>query len=78
VRDITAADNLVAEVEGEIEDVDGVIRITAIRLVYRLRIRADERPAVERVLAAHAAQCPAYQSVKGCIDCSWELRPQID
>ena len=23
-------------------------------------------------LATYADKCPAYQSVKGCIDCTWE------
>jgi hypothetical protein len=26
---------------------------------------------VEKLLKVYAAQCPAYQSVKGCIDVSW-------
>ncbi len=24
------------------------------------------------LLASYAEKCPAYQSVQGCIDCSWE------
>ena len=35
MRGIKSADNLVAQVEGDIEDVDGVMRITKIRLHYR-------------------------------------------
>jgi hypothetical protein len=27
---------------------------------------------VDRLLASYAEQCPAYQSVKDCIECSWE------
>lgn len=38
MRKIKSADNLVADVEGEIEDVDGVLKITNIRLHYRLKI----------------------------------------
>ena len=38
MRGIKSAENLVAEVEGDIEDVDGVLRITKIRLHYRLDI----------------------------------------
>jgi uncharacterized OsmC-like protein len=72
VRGIKSADNLVAQVEGDIEDVDGVMRITKIRLRYRFRVPAGDREKVDRVLANHAEKCPAYQSVKGCIDCSWD------
>ncbi|GAG01867.1 unnamed protein product, partial [marine sediment metagenome] len=34
MRGITSAENLVADVEGDIEDVDGVLKITTIRLNY--------------------------------------------
>ena len=72
MRGIKSADNLVAQVEGDIEDVDGVMRITKIRLRYRFQVPAGSREQVERVLASYAEKCPAYQSVKGCIDCSWD------
>jgi uncharacterized OsmC-like protein len=72
VRDIKSADNLVAQVEGDIEDVDGVMRITKIRIRYRFQAPAGSREKVDRVLASYAEKCPAYQSVKGCIDCSWD------
>jgi uncharacterized OsmC-like protein len=69
---VPSADNLVAQVEGDIEDVGGVMRITKIRLHYRLKVPPGSREKVDRVLASYAEQCPAYQSVKGCIECSWE------
>jgi hypothetical protein len=72
VRGIKSADNLVAQVEGDIEDVDGVMRITKIRPRSRFQVPAGSREKLDRVLASYAEQCPAYQSVKGCIDCSWE------
>jgi uncharacterized OsmC-like protein len=72
VRGFASANNLVAQVEGDIEDVDGVLRITRIRLHYHLKIPAGNRERVDRVLASYAEKCPAYQSVKGCIDCSWK------
>jgi uncharacterized OsmC-like protein len=72
VRGITSANNLVAQVEGDIEDVDGVMKITRIRLHYQFRIPTGSREKVDRVLASYAEKCPAYQSVKGCIDCSWD------
>ena len=27
---------------------------------------------MDRLLEAYAEKCPAYQSVKGCIECSWD------
>ena len=72
VREIKSAENLVAQVEGDIEDVGGVMKITKIRLRYRFRIPAGAREKVERLLESYAEKCPAYQSVKGCIDCSWD------
>jgi hypothetical protein len=61
-----------ARVEGDIEDVGGVMRITKVRLRYRFKAPAGSREAVDRVLASYAEKCPAYQSVKGCIECSWD------
>jgi uncharacterized OsmC-like protein len=72
VRGVRSAENLSAEVEGDIEEVKGVMRITKIRLRYRLRIPAETKEKIDRVLASYAEQCPAYQSVKGCIECSWD------
>jgi len=62
----------VAHVEGDIENVDGVLRITKIRLRYRFKIPAGSRETVERAVESYAERCPAYQSVKGCIDCTWD------
>ena len=43
---------------------------------YRLTIPAGSREKLDRVLETYADKCPAYQSVKGCIDCSWEVEAQ--
>ncbi len=72
VRGIKSAENLVAEVEGDIEDVDGVLKISKIRIKYRFEIPKGTREKAERALAVYAGACPAYQSVKGCIECSWD------
>ena len=57
-----------SDVEGDIEAVDKVLRITRIRVRYRLRIPAGMREKAERAVATHAAKCPAANSVRGCID----------
>ena len=73
MRQIPSADNLVAHVEGAIEDVDGVLRITTVRIKYQFKIPVGSRDKVDRALETYAEKCPAYQSIKGCIDCSWEV-----
>lgn len=70
-RGIKSAENLVTEVEGDIEDVAGVLKISKIRLRYRFHCAAGLREKADRALAVYADGCPAYQTVKGCIDCSW-------
>lgn len=71
-RHTDAGENLTAEVEGDINDVDGVLRITAIRLHYHLRAPAEMRDKIDRLLETYSSKCPAYQSVKGCIDVTWD------
>ena len=61
-----------AQVEGDIEDVDGVMKITKIRLHYRFTIPQGTKEKIDRLLATYAEKCPAYQSVKACIQCSWD------
>jgi len=72
VRGIKSAENLVAEMEGDIEDVEGVLKITTIRIRYRFKIPAGTREKADRALAVYAEKCPAYQTVKDCIRCTWE------
>ncbi|MFV2065838.1 MAG: OsmC family protein [Pirellulales bacterium] len=72
VRQIKSAGNLVADVRGDIEDVDGVLKITRIHLRYRVAVPVGRREKAERALATYAEKCPAYQSVKGCIECTWD------
>jgi organic hydroperoxide reductase OsmC/OhrA len=69
VRDIPATpDRISATVEGDIEAVDKVLRITRIRVRYALTIPSGKREAAERAVDKHPAGCPAHNSIKGCID----------
>jgi hypothetical protein len=70
-RGILSSNNLFSEVEGDIEDVAGVLKISKIRLCYHFSVPSGLREKAERALAVYFDACPAYQSVKGCIDCSW-------
>ena len=72
MRQVPSSGNLSAKVEGDIEEKDDVLRITCIRLVYQIKIPLGARDKVERALQSHAEKCPAYQSVKDCIDVSWK------
>ena len=66
-RGVDGTDNLIGEVEGDIAEVAGVIRITAIRLHLKAAVPASERAAAERLLEQFPAGCPAYQSVCAAI-----------
>ena len=61
-------ESLQADVEGDIEAIDGVLRIARIRVRYRLQIPTGTREKADRALATHATKCPAANSVRGCID----------
>lgn len=56
-----------AAVEGDIEAVEGVLRITRIRVHYTVSHPPGTREAAERAVANHADKCPAASSVRGCI-----------
>ena len=60
----SSPDNLVAEVEGIIEDVDGTALVTKIKVHYKCRIPRGKREDAERALAVHERGCPASQSVQ--------------
>ncbi len=56
-----------ASVEGDIEAIEKVLRISRIRVRYALTIPAGTRAAAERAVATHEQKCPAATSVRGCI-----------
>ena len=69
MREIPAPrEKIQARVEGDIEAVDNVLRITRIRVQYDLRIPSGTREKAERAVATHATKCPAANSISGCID----------
>jgi organic hydroperoxide reductase OsmC/OhrA len=56
-----------ADVAGDIENVDGVLKITRIAVHYTLKLPKDKRPEAEACLERYLTLCPAAQSVVGCI-----------
>ncbi len=65
-------DTFKTEVEGLIEKVDSGIKITRIRVHYRLTIPKDKRAEAERAAAVHDRACPATQSVSPAIKVEWD------
>ena len=56
-----------ADVEGDIENVDGVLKITQIRVKYHLKIPPDKAADAREAFSFYIGRCPAAQSVIGCI-----------
>ncbi len=69
MRDIPApTEKLQASVEGDIQAIDNVLRITTIRVRYRIRVPAGTLERAQRAVDTHATKCPTANSVRGCID----------
>ena len=60
-------DGIQATVEGDVGAVDRVLRITAIRVHYQVRVPAGKSEAARRAVDTHEQKCPAATSVRGCI-----------
>jgi organic hydroperoxide reductase OsmC/OhrA len=56
-----------ADVEGDIEDVNGVLKITRIRVHYSLKAPPEKKDDARQALDQYLSYCPAAQSVIGCI-----------
>jgi uncharacterized OsmC-like protein len=63
----TQSDLYRAHVEGDIESVDGVLRVTEIRVRYLLQASPAEEAAARWALENYIEKCPGAMSVKGCI-----------
>jgi len=68
----TDPEKLQVEAEGRIEEVDGKMILTGIKLRYRLKVPKDKRAAVERALEHHEGLCAASESVRRGIHVEWE------
>ena len=54
----THTDRYVAEVEGDVEDVDGVLRISRIRVAYTLKVPAGKAEEAREVFESYITQVP--------------------
>jgi organic hydroperoxide reductase OsmC/OhrA len=62
-----------ADVEGDIENVEGVLRITTIRVKMHLKCPEEKVADAMEAFASYINRCPAAQSVKDCIKLQDEL-----
>jgi organic hydroperoxide reductase OsmC/OhrA len=70
----THTDRYKALVEGDIENDDGVLRITRIRVDYELKVPSGKTAEAQEVFAGYIKKCPAAMSVIGCIDITDSLQ----
>jgi organic hydroperoxide reductase OsmC/OhrA len=56
-----------ADVEGDIENVNNVLKITQIRVKYHLKAPQEKTTEVKEAFSSYLTSCPAAQSVIGCI-----------
>ena len=68
----THPDKLEAEVEGFVENVDGMALITRIHVKYRVKVPKGKRAEAERAIEVHEKGCPVAQSVQRGIRVEWE------
>jgi uncharacterized OsmC-like protein len=72
-RGISASpDKLQVEAHGTIEEVDGKMILTGIKMHYKMTLPKDKRAAAERALEHHEGLCAASESVRRGIKVEWE------
>jgi len=64
----TFKDRFVASVTGDIEDVNGILKITRINVNYLLKLPEQQRDSAVECFENYMHLCPAAQSVIGCIE----------
>jgi organic hydroperoxide reductase OsmC/OhrA len=69
----TFKDRFMATVTGDIEDVNGILKITRIDVKYLLKLPDQQRDSAITCFNNYIEFCPAAQSVIGCIDIDHNL-----
>jgi len=70
----TLEDRYRADVEGDIENVNNVLRITQIRVTYHLKVPQGKSEEAKWAFSSYLTSCPAAQSVIGCIKIHDDLK----
>ncbi len=65
---LTTEDKYWADVEGDIENLNNVLKITRIRVNYHLKVTPEKAQDARDAFASYLPGCPAAQSVMGCIE----------
>jgi hypothetical protein len=63
----TYGDRFRADVEGDIEDVGGILKITRIRVKYTMKIPPGKTEEARQALGEYLVKCPGAMSVTGAI-----------
>ena len=69
----TFQDRYQATVTGDIEDVDGILKITRINVNYLLKVPVEQREDAREALENYLRLCPAAQSVIDSIQISHKM-----
>ncbi len=64
----TPEDRYRADVEGDIENINNILRITQIRVNYHLNVPQGKVEEAKEAFSSYLTSCPAAQSVIGCIN----------
>jgi len=70
----TPEDRYQADVEGDIENVNSVLKITQIRVTYHLKVPQGKAGEAKEAFSSYLTSCPAAQSLIGCIKIHDDLR----
>ena len=70
----TTEDRYAAHVEGDIEDVNGVLKITRIKVTYSLKVPPGKVDDARQAFKQYLPYCPAAQSVIDAIHIEHELK----
>ncbi|MGD0887263.1 MAG: hypothetical protein ABSA46_20665 [Thermodesulfovibrionales bacterium] len=69
----TSKDRYWAEVEGIIENVNNILKITRILVTYHLKVAKEKVGEARAAFSSYIEGCPAAQSVIGCINIKDDL-----
>ena len=70
----TPEDRYQADVEGDIENINNVLKITQIRVTYHLKVPHGKVEEAKGAFSSYLTSCPAAQSLIDCIKIHDDLR----
>lgn len=73
----TPKERFSADVTGDIENVDGVLKITRINVQYTLKLSEDKKTAAQEAFEVYLPHCPAAQSVITAIRIDHQLDMEV-